>query len=175
MKSIINKESTLRPPLVQIKKLHKKENFNTWSESSTFSKTLLFLSFQTVQNGLRGATLHAFFLFFPTKWPCQPRSISLTEECTTQTTPSKENTNCHNKLALEQWRRMWSQDSSSPLQRKHLFTNDHPLSSSTYPMYESLSKLLLPQNKLTLVKAQEFQNLVVKLCACLQKSLLCQF
>ena len=62
--------------LTHSKNMYMKERKIAWSKSS---KALRFLSFQRVQNKHKGFALHAFFLFFPTKDPCQLRRTSLIE------------------------------------------------------------------------------------------------
>lgn len=64
-------------------------------------KALLFLSFYKVQNKHKGVALHAFFLFFPTKDPCQLRSTSLIEGITHRTS-NKAKINYHSMTVLEQ-------------------------------------------------------------------------
>ena len=125
IKSIIE-DSCPRHPLDHSKKLHKKEKFNSWSEISTFSKAFLFLFFQIVENKQSGVTFQPFFLLFPMERLCQLRSVAWTKVCNTHTTQNKK-TSYHNIFALKQRKRMWSQDSSSPLHSKHLLTNVHPL------------------------------------------------
>lgn len=66
-----------------------------------FKKALLFLSFYKVHNKHKGVALHAFFLFFPTKDPCQLRSTSLIEGITHQTS-NKAKINYHSMTVLEQ-------------------------------------------------------------------------
>ena len=98
--------------LVQDNKLHKNKYFSLWIENSTFSKDLLFLSFQIVQKRHKGAALQTFFHFLPTKVSCQPSIVSLTVDCITQKTLKGENKSSHNTLVLSQCKRMWSIDSS---------------------------------------------------------------
>ena len=90
-------------------KLHKNKTFNLWSESSTFSNNLVFLSFQIIQKRHKGATLQTSFLFLPTKVSCQPKRVSLTKEWITMkyqkertkvaTTPSS----CYNAKDVVNW------------------------------------------------------------------------
>ena len=51
-----------------------------WSANWESSKALQFLFFHKVQNKHKLATLYTFFLFFPTKAPCQLIVTSLTED-----------------------------------------------------------------------------------------------
>ena len=117
-----------------------------------------------VQSKQRGATFHVFFLLFPTEQLCQLRSVAWIELCNTQTTLNKEKINCHNKLALEQWRRMWSQDYSLPLHRKHLFANVHP------PLFK-MSIVRIPfhvasqTKKFTFVKAYYGHWMIIYVCS----------
>ena len=113
--------------LHQAQRLQAKEDFNPWIDCPSLSKVLLFLSFQTIQKRHKGATHHACFLFFPTKEPCHPNKASLTDEESTHATPKRKNRRHHKTLVLARWRRIWSTDSSSLRQRKHLFAKDHSL------------------------------------------------
>ena len=108
-------------------RLHKKFNLMLWTECSMFSNALLFLSFQVVQKRHKRAALHTFFLFFLihnrpiltckclSHWGKDPRHVK------------KRKKRCQTALVLSQWMRMWSTDSSSLQQRKHLFATTHPL------------------------------------------------
>ena len=102
----------------------RKELFRHRSNFSSSSNTLRFLSFQIVQKMYNGAALQAFLCFLPTKWPCHPKEVSLTEVEKTYGMSNKENTNNHKVLALAQWIRIWSMNSASSLQRTHLLTKD---------------------------------------------------
>ena len=77
MKSTMNINLSPINSLVQINKLHKNNYFSLWIASFTFSKDLLFLSFQIVQKRYKGATLQTLFRFLPTKESCQPSKVSL--------------------------------------------------------------------------------------------------
>ena len=77
--------------LVQDQKLHKKEFFILWIESSSSSKAILFLFFHTAQKRQKGASIQAFLRFLPMKDPCQPSRVSLTENGRTQVTPKRAN------------------------------------------------------------------------------------
>ena len=72
-KSNMYMDPTSKPPFVHSRKLHKNRDLSFWSDNSTFSNALLFLSLSLslsiVQNNHRGPTFHAWLLFFPTKWP----------------------------------------------------------------------------------------------------------
>ena len=106
--------------LAQDKRLQMKEFFNLWIERTSYSKTILFLSFQTVQNKQRGAALQALLRFLSLKGASQPKRVSLTEKGITQLTPNKENKRSHKTFALEQWIRMWFIVSSSSQHKGHL-------------------------------------------------------
>ena len=67
IKSTMDIELSPINSLVQVNKLLKNKNFSLWIDSSTFSKDLLFLSFQIVQKKHKGATLQTFFRFLPPK------------------------------------------------------------------------------------------------------------
>ena len=111
----INIDNNLSPinSLDQENKLHKNRTFSLWSKSSTFSKDLLYCSFQIIQKKRHKSTgSQTFFCFLLTKESCQPNRVSLTEECITQEIPKRENKSCHNILALLQCRRIWSINSS---------------------------------------------------------------
>ena len=60
-----------------------KEFFRLWIENSSLSKAILFLAFQIVQNKHKGSALQTFLFFLPTNEPCQPKSVSLTNEGST--------------------------------------------------------------------------------------------
>ena len=101
----INKErgpSTMEE-LAQDKRLQMNEFFNLWIDRTSFSKTILFLSFQTIQNKQRGAARQTLLRFLSFKGASQPKSVSLTENGRTQLTPNKENNRSHKTFALEQW------------------------------------------------------------------------
>ena len=86
MKSIMDNNLSPINSLVQVNKLHKNKYFSLWIESSTFSKDLLFLSFQIDQKKHKGAALQTFFCFLPTKEPCQSSRVFLIVDCITQKT-----------------------------------------------------------------------------------------
>lgn len=85
-------DPSFKPPLTHSKKLHIKDDLNSRSNNSALSKTLLFLTSQIVQDKHKGATLQAFFLFFPAKCPCQLSNVVLTNECSIYAIPNKEKT-----------------------------------------------------------------------------------
>ena len=116
-KLIKNKGSSFINNLVQDQKLQTKEFFILWIKSSSLSKTILFLSFQTVQKRHNGAIIQAFLRFLPTKEPCQPIKVSLIDNGRTHVTPKIANNNSHKTLAMVQWIRIWSINSSSEQQR----------------------------------------------------------
>ena len=76
-KQIVSDQSKLR-----------KEFFSLWKDSTSSSKAILFLVFQTVQKMQRGPALQTILCFFPTKEPVQPNRVSLTDE-NTQDTPKR--------------------------------------------------------------------------------------
>ena len=87
--------------LVQENKLQKKNLFNLWLESFSFSNDLLFLSFQIPKNAQRNH-FPPFFLFIQRshtilKGTLQQRKI-------TPKTFQKENNSCHEALILPQYR-----------------------------------------------------------------------
>ena len=65
--------------LVSDQKERIKERFGRWIDNISSLNANLFLAFQTVQKMWRGAALHAFLRFLPTKKPFQLRRVSLTE------------------------------------------------------------------------------------------------
>ena len=79
MKSKMDHEAQFTCTLTPSENMYKKDCKIAWSANSESSKILLFLSFHKVQNKHKGAAFHAFFLFFPTKVPFQPRMVSLIE------------------------------------------------------------------------------------------------
>ena len=79
-------------------RLQSKTSLIPWSDSSLLSNTLLFLSFQTVQNKHKRAARETFFLFLPKKDPCQLESNSLTEEGSTRDTPNRANKRCQDTM-----------------------------------------------------------------------------
>ena len=149
------------PPIytiTHIEKLFRNKLFSLWSNNSSLSKNLLFLSFQSVQKMQVGATLQALMCLFSIKVTFHPRRVSLTVLEITHQTPKMENTNYHNNLTLTQWRRIWSMVSNSTLQKAHLLTNVHPLLWSwskvkTFPQQASQVK------KLTFEGIQEFHTI----------------
>ena len=66
--------------LTQDQRLHTKEFFNLWSESSSLPDANIFLSFQTVQNIHKGVICQTFLRVFPTKALCHPRRVSFIEQ-----------------------------------------------------------------------------------------------
>ena len=116
-----------------------------------------FLSFQTLQKIHKGVVLQIMLHFFPIKEWCHPKRASLTIVVCTQWIPNRSNNNYQRILTFKQWRRVWSMDSSSSLQRKHLLTKDHPLFwrwsiVKTFPIVASHAK------KLTLDGTHKFQT-----------------
>ena len=109
--------STIYWTLTQPENMYKKDRKIAWSANSVSSKILLFLSFHKVQNKHKGAAFHAFFLFFPTKVPFQPRMVSLIELGKTQWTPKRAKIRCQIIAALGQWISTWFVDSSSALHK----------------------------------------------------------
>ena len=139
--------------LVHAQRLHKKLNLILWTECLMFSNALLFLTFQFVQKRHKGAALHTFLLFLPTTNLCQLVSVSLTEEGRTQDMRKSEKRRCQTALVLSQWMRMWSTDSSSLQQRKHLFAIAHPLSGCDPKLTLCFKCLLIKKPILALYKS----------------------
>ena len=117
MKSKMDHEAQSTWTLTQSENMYKKDRKIAWSSNSVSSKILLFLSFHKVQNKHKGAAFHAFFLFFPTKVPFQPRMVSLIELGKTQWTPKRAKIRCQIIAALGQWISTWFVDSSSALHK----------------------------------------------------------
>ena len=88
--------------LAQEKRLQTKEFFILRIDKTSLPKTIMFLSFQTVQNKQRGAARQVFPPFWSTKEADHPERVSLTVNERTQLTPNKENTRSHKTLALGQ-------------------------------------------------------------------------
>ena len=101
-KLIKDKGPTTIQDLAQDKRLQAKEFFNLCINKTSLSKTILFLSFQTVQNKQRGAARQTFLCFLSLKEANQSKRVDLTVNGRTQLTPNKENTKSHRTLALEQ-------------------------------------------------------------------------
>ena len=97
--------------LAQAQRLQQKESLSPWTGCPSFSKATLFLSFQTIQKRHRGAPLHTFFLFLPTKEPCHPNHVSLTKKVSTHNTLKRENNKCQRILVILQCNKMQSSDS----------------------------------------------------------------
>ena len=74
-----DKGPTAIEELTQDKRLQTNEFFNLWVDKASLSKTILFLSFQTVQNKQRGAARQAFLCFLSLKETYQLNRVSLTE------------------------------------------------------------------------------------------------
>ena len=142
--------------LTQEEKSQRNESFNHWSFYSLSSKALWFHSLQIVKKMRRGAMFHTFFIFFPTKEPCQPKRRALTEEGIIHGTLNKENNRCHRSLTLKQWRSKWSIDSSSCLHRQHLFTKGRPFLWRLFKV-STLTQLASQTKKLTLDGTHNFQ------------------
>ena len=131
--------------LAQEKRLQTKEFFILRIDKTSLSKTIMFLSFQTVQNKQKGAARQVFPRFLSTKEADHPEKVSLTVNERTQWTPNKENTRSHKTLALGQWTRMWFIVSSLAQHKKHLFAKIQPLLLSwswvrTFPQEASQAK-----------------------------------
>ena len=109
--AIVRGQSTMNN-LVSYQKERIKEYFNLCIDNISSLNANLFLVFQTIQKMWRGAALHAFLCFLPTKEPCQLRRVSVTEEGNTQDTPNKVKSKSHKTLVFEQCRRRWSVVSS---------------------------------------------------------------
>ena len=80
MKPSIDHELERTLNLTQLKNMYKNDCKIAWSVSLVSSKSLLFLSLDKDQNKHNWAAFHAFFLFFPTKEPCQLSKRSLIEK-----------------------------------------------------------------------------------------------
>ena len=144
-KLIKNKGQTSIYNFVQDHKLHTEEYFNLWTENSSLSNVILFLSFHIAHKRHKGASFQVFLLFLPTKDPHQPRKVSLTEQGRTQVTPKRANNNSHKTLILMQWIKVWLVNFSSARQKKHLLARDWPFLLSwskvkTFPQEASQSK-----------------------------------
>ena len=63
--------------LTQDQRLHTKEFFNLWSESSSLPKANIFLFFQTNQNIHKETICQAFLRAFPHKHPMPPKKSFL--------------------------------------------------------------------------------------------------
>ena len=113
--------------LTHIEKLFRNKLFSIWSNNSSLSKNLLFLSFQSVQKMQVGAALQALLRHFSIKVPFHPRRVSLTMSEITHRTPKMENASCYSNLALSQWRRIWSMVSNSTWHKAHMLAKVHPL------------------------------------------------
>lgn len=113
--SIKDKELPLMYTWIHLARLLRNELLRLWFDISSSSNSLWFLFFHIVQKIHKRAALQTFSCFLPTKETCHPSRVSLIEAKITQGMSNKENTNCHNILALAQWKRMWSMDSASSL------------------------------------------------------------
>ena len=130
--------------LTHSKNMCMKEHKIAWFIKSESLKALRFLSFHRVQNKYNRAALHTFFLFFPTKDPCQIRRTSLIMKDITHWTSKRAKIRCHNKVTFGQWSRIWLANSSSPLYKKHLLGRRQPLLYS-WSKVRIFSKLLPKQ------------------------------
>ena len=117
------------------------------------------------------AAFHTFLCFLPMLKLRHPRRVSLIERGRTQVTPKIANNNSHKTLALVQWIRIWSIDSSYSQQRKHLLARIRPFflswsKVSTLPQEASQAKkptlvgthglqIMLLGNWTTLIKTRE--------------------
>ena len=91
-------------PLVHAHRLQSKTDLHPWIECSTFSRALLFLSFQTIQKRHKRAESHTFFLSFPTQGPNHPNNTSPIEEGSTHETPKREKSKLHKyQRGLTSW------------------------------------------------------------------------
>ena len=90
-----------------------KELFKLWIKSSSSSKAILFLVFQTIQNKHNGPPLHTFLRFLSTNEPCHRNRVSLTDDGNIQDTPKTAKSNSHKTLVFTQWTRRWFINSSS--------------------------------------------------------------
>ena len=110
--------------LTHTKKLLRKIFFCHWSNNSSQSKYLPFLSFQIVKKIQDGAVVQALICLLSTKESCQPMRVSLTDSIITHWILKIKNTSYHKSLALSQWRRIWSMDSGFSLHKTHLFRKE---------------------------------------------------
>ena len=88
--------------LTQDQKLHTKEFFNLWSESSSLPNANKFFSFQTDQNIHKKAICQAFLRAFPTNALCHPRRVYFTEQERIQATPKKKKRRFHRTRVFAQ-------------------------------------------------------------------------
>ena len=105
--------SPKRNPREHINRLVMRESLRAWIVHCSPSKFLWFRFFQIVHKKQRRIVLQTFLLYLPTKLPCHPSNKSLTEKRRTHEMPKKEKSKCHNSLAIPQWMRRWSTDSST--------------------------------------------------------------
>ena len=150
-------------------RLQSKENLSPWTDDPLFSNALLFISFQIVQKRHKGVAHHAFFHFLPTKEPCHSKNGSLIEEGSTHDTPNRENKRCHKTLALSQWRRMRSMDSSYLRHMKHPFSKDQPLL-WMWSKVKTFFQVAFQAKKPTLGNTQKFQITLFGKTPCLPSS-----
>ena len=88
--------------LTQDQRLHIKEFFNLWSESSSLPDANIFFSIQTVQNIHKGVICQTFLRVFPTKALCHPRRVSFIEQERIQATPKREKRRFHRTRVFAQ-------------------------------------------------------------------------
>ena len=145
--------------LTQFTKVYKKRDLIAWSNHSTSLKALPFLSFHKVHIKHKGAALHAFSLFLPTKESCHPSKFLLTEECKTHCTLKREkNQNSqHSSLATKQGQVVGS--------FLLFFAQVAPIQDIPTPFFSwSMVRILLQDTsqakKLTLTGAQHFQMIL---------------
>ena len=102
-------------------KFLRKELFNAWSNCSSLSIDLQFLSFHTVHKMHNETALQTFLLLLPIKDPCHPKRVFLTIPACSQRIPNRVKSNYGRSLTLVQWRKMWPMDSSLTLKRKKIY------------------------------------------------------
>ena len=142
-------------PFASDQRQQTKELFKLRIESSSPSKGILFLAFQTIQNKHNGPSLHTFLCFLSTNRPCHPNKVSLTDDGSTQDTQKRAKSNSYKILVFTQWTRISSMDSSSTWHKKHLFAKDHPLF-WTWSNVKAFPQVTSQAKKLTLGSTHAF-------------------
>ena len=111
------------------------------------------------------AAFHTFLCFLPMLKLRHPRRVSLIERGRTQVTPKIANNNSHKTLALVQWIRIWSIDSSYSQQRKHLLARIRPL----FFCLCLLAPLVYPLYAFGLASRCPFSNIFLSVCLPIKK------
>ena len=109
-----------------------------------------------VQNKYKGAVIHAFLHFFPTKVPYQRDIISQIIEGNIHSTLYNKHNKCHKIFIIAQGKKTWSANSPT-LQRLHWSAKIHPL------LFNKSKVKILPQTTSqiknpTFVSTHEFQT-----------------